>query len=45
MYFAENLRFLRQRRNKSQTDLAAELEITRTTLSGMKEMCNHLLRF
>ena len=34
MYFAENLRFLRQRRNKSQTDLAAELEITRTTLSG-----------
>ncbi len=34
MNFAENLRFLRQRRRKSQTDLAAELEITRTTLSG-----------
>jgi transcriptional regulator with XRE-family HTH domain len=34
MYFAENLKFLRQRKNKSQTDLAAELEITRTTLSG-----------
>ena len=34
MYFAENLKFLRQRRNKSQVNLAAELEITRTTLSG-----------
>jgi len=34
MHFAENLRFLRLRRKKSQTDLAAELEITRTTLSG-----------
>lgn len=34
MYFAENLKFLRQRKNKSQTDLAAQLEITRTTLSG-----------
>jgi transcriptional regulator with XRE-family HTH domain len=34
MYFAENLKFLRMRRRKSQTDLAAELEITRTTLSG-----------
>jgi transcriptional regulator with XRE-family HTH domain len=37
MNFAENLRFLRQRRNKSQTDLAAELEITRTTLSGYEK--------
>jgi len=34
MYFAENLKFLRMRRRKSQIDLAAELEITRTTLSG-----------
>src|SRR5680860_257823 len=34
MYFAENLKFLRIRRNKSQMDLAAELELTRTTLSG-----------
>jgi transcriptional regulator with XRE-family HTH domain len=34
MNFAENLKFLRIRRKKSQTDLAAELEITRTTLSG-----------
>ena len=34
MYFAENLKFLRNRRRKSQIDLAAELELTRTTLSG-----------
>lgn len=34
MHFAENLKFLRMRRNKSQTDLAAELGLTRTTLSG-----------
>lgn len=34
MFFAENLRFLRKRRNKSQVALAVELEITRTTLSG-----------
>ncbi len=34
MFFAENLRFLRKRKNKSQVALAAELEITRTTLSG-----------
>lgn len=34
MYFAENLKFLRLRRRKSQNDLAAELDITRTTLSG-----------
>jgi len=34
MYFAENLKFMRTRRRKSQIDLAAELEITRTTLSG-----------
>jgi len=34
MYFSENLKFLRLRRNKSQVNLAAELEIARTTLSG-----------
>ncbi len=34
MNFAENLKYLRTRKKKSQTDLAAELEITRTTLSG-----------
>ena len=34
MYFAENLKFLRIMRRKSQIDLASELEITRTTLSG-----------
>lgn len=34
MHFSENLKFLRQRRNKSQVNLAVELEITRTTLSG-----------
>jgi transcriptional regulator with XRE-family HTH domain len=37
MNFAENLRFLRTRRNKSQTDLAAELEIARTSLSGYEK--------
>ena len=37
MYFAENLKFLRTRRQKSQVDLAAELEITRTTLSGYEK--------
>ncbi len=34
MHFAENLKFLRQRQNKSQVNLAAELDIARTTLSG-----------
>lgn len=37
MHFAENLKFLRLRRNKSQVDLASELEITRTTLSGYEK--------
>jgi transcriptional regulator with XRE-family HTH domain len=37
MYFAENLKFLRTRRQKSQVDLAAELELTRTTLSGYEK--------
>ncbi|MCF6356900.1 MAG: LexA family transcriptional regulator [Draconibacterium sp.] len=34
MHFAKNLKFLRQRQNKSQVNLAAELEIARTSLSG-----------
>ena len=37
MYFADNLKFLRIRRRKSQMDLAAELELTRTTLSGYEK--------
>ncbi len=37
MYFPENLKFLRKRRNKSQVDLAAELDLTRTTLSGYEK--------
>jgi len=37
MYFAENLKFLRKRRNKSQMDLAAELDLTRTSLSGYEK--------
>lgn len=37
MYFAENLKFLRTRRQKSQMDLATELELTRTTLSGYEK--------
>jgi len=37
MYFAENLKFLRKRRQKSQMDLATELELTRTTLSGYEK--------
>ena len=37
MYFANNLKFLRKRRKKTQMDLAAELELTRTTLSGYEK--------
>ncbi len=37
MYFAENLKFLRNRRKKSQMDLATELGLTRTTLSGYEK--------
>jgi len=37
MYFSKNLKFLRQRQNKSQVRLAAELEIARTTLSGYEK--------
>lgn len=37
MHFAENLKFLRKRRKKSQMDLAKELELTRTTLSGYEK--------
>lgn len=37
MYFANNLKFLRKRRKKSQMDLAAALGLTRTTLSGYEK--------
>ncbi len=37
MHFSENLKFLRQRQNKSQVNLAAELEIARTSLSGYEK--------
>ncbi len=37
MHFSENLKFLRTRRNKSQMDLASELDLTRTTLSGYEK--------
>jgi len=37
MYFAENLKFLRKRLKKSQMELATELELTRTTLSGYEK--------
>uniref|UniRef100_UPI003217AD48 XRE family transcriptional regulator n=1 Tax=uncultured Draconibacterium sp. TaxID=1573823 RepID=UPI003217AD48 len=37
MHFSENLKFLRKRRGKSQMNLAAELELTRTTLSGYEK--------
>ncbi len=37
MFFAENLKFLRNRRNKSQMDLAADLNLTRSTLSGYEK--------
>ena len=37
MYFASNLKFLRKRRKKSQMDLAEELDLIRTTLSGYEK--------
>ncbi|PXY01968.1 transcriptional regulator [Marinifilum breve] len=37
MFFAENIKFLRKRRKKSQADLADQLEITRTTLAGYEK--------
>lgn len=37
MHFAQNLKFLRKRRNRSQMDLATELGLTRTTLSGYEK--------
>ena len=37
MFFAENIKFLRKRRKKSQADLAEKLEITRTTLAGYEK--------
>jgi transcriptional regulator with XRE-family HTH domain len=37
MHFAQNLKFLRKRRNKSQTGLSDELGLTRTTLAGYEK--------
>lgn len=37
MFFAENIKFLRKRKRKSQADLAEQLEITRTTLAGYEK--------
>jgi len=37
MFFAENIKFLRKRRKKSQADLAEQLNITRTTLAGYEK--------
>jgi len=37
MFFAENIKFLRQRRKKSQLSLADQLGITRTTLAGYEK--------
>ncbi|WP_321316433.1 helix-turn-helix domain-containing protein [Labilibaculum sp.] len=37
MFFAENIKFLRQRRKKSQLSLADQLDITRTTLAGYEK--------
>ena len=37
MFFAENIKFLRKRRRKSQADLAEKLKLTRTTLAGYEK--------
>ncbi|MGQ1784038.1 MULTISPECIES: XRE family transcriptional regulator [unclassified Saccharicrinis] len=37
MHFPENIKFLRKRRKLSQADLAAQLELTRTTLAGYEK--------
>jgi transcriptional regulator with XRE-family HTH domain len=37
MHFPENIKFLRKRRKMSQADLAAQLELTRTTLAGYEK--------
>ncbi|SMO73035.1 DNA-binding transcriptional regulator, XRE-family HTH domain [Saccharicrinis carchari] len=37
MYFPDNIKFLRKRRKLSQADLAAQLELTRTTLAGYEK--------
>ena len=37
MFFAENIKFLRQRRKKSQADLSEQLSITRSTLAGYEK--------
>ncbi|MFT5750169.1 MAG: transcriptional regulator with XRE-family HTH domain [Ancylomarina sp.] len=37
MFFAENIKFLRNRRKKSQADLSEQLKLTRTTLAGYEK--------
>ncbi len=37
MHFADNIKFLRKRKKLSQSDLAASLELTRTTLAGYEK--------
>lgn len=37
MFFAENIKFLRNRRKKSQSDLSEKLKLTRTTLAGYEK--------
>lgn len=37
MFFPENIKFLRKRRQRSQADLAQQLKITRTTLAGYEK--------
>jgi len=37
MFFPENIKFLRKRRQRSQADLAQQLNITRTTLAGYEK--------
>ncbi len=37
MYFADNIKFLRKRKSLSQSDLAANLDLTRTTLAGYEK--------
>ena len=37
MFFAENIKFLRKRKKKSQADLSEQLGITRTTLAGYEK--------
>ncbi len=37
MYFADNIKFLRQRKKLSQNDLSSSLKLTRTTLAGYEK--------